>query len=79
MTERRINHLTRAFIAEMSQKGRRAGSPNCSICNGPVDLKTAKTDEGGKSVHEECYVRRMRRRQITLQPQNRARHRTNRS
>jgi hypothetical protein len=29
---------------------------NCSICNKPVDLETAKTDENGKTVHEECYV-----------------------
>jgi hypothetical protein len=66
MRERRINHLTRAFIAEMSQKERRhAGLPNCSICNEPVDLKTAKTDEDGKSVHEECYVDRMRRDPVT--------------
>jgi hypothetical protein len=39
--------------------------PNCSICNEPVDLKTAKTDEDGKSVHEECYVDRMRRDPVT--------------
>lgn len=65
MTERRINHLARAFIAEMSQKGRHAGLPNCSICNGPLDLKIAKTDEDGKGVHEDCYVRTIRRREIT--------------
>ena len=29
---------------------------NCSICNKPVDLETAKTDDDGKTVHEECYV-----------------------
>ena len=29
---------------------------NCSICNKPVDLLTAKTDAAGKAVHEECYV-----------------------
>lgn len=32
----------------------------CSLCNDPVDLRTAKTDEYGKAIHEECYVRRMR-------------------
>lgn len=31
---------------------------NCSICNRPVDLKTAKTNESGQPVHEERYVRR---------------------
>jgi hypothetical protein len=28
----------------------------CAICNRPVDLKTTKTNERGKAVHEECYV-----------------------
>ena len=35
--------------------------PKCSICNEPVELKTAKTDEDGKAVHEDCYVGRMMR------------------
>jgi hypothetical protein len=30
----------------------------CVICNKPVDLRTAKTNEAGKPVHEECYVLR---------------------
>jgi hypothetical protein len=32
----------------------------CSICNKPVDLMIALTDQDGKAVHEECYVRKMR-------------------
>jgi hypothetical protein len=28
----------------------------CSLCNKPVDLNTAKTNEAGQAVHEECYV-----------------------
>jgi hypothetical protein len=28
--------------------------PNCSICNEPLELKTSKTDENGKAVHEDC-------------------------
>jgi len=71
MTERRINHRTRAFMAEMSQKGRgRTGLPNFSICNEPVDLKTAKTVLDGKGVHEECYVDRMRRDPVTTLARN---------
>jgi hypothetical protein len=71
MIERRMNHLTREFIAEMSQKGRRpTGLSNCSICDEPVDLKTAKTDEDGKRVHEECYVDRMRRDPVTTLARN---------
>ena len=29
----------------------------CPHCNKPVDLCVAMTDERGKAVHEECYVR----------------------
>jgi hypothetical protein len=29
---------------------------NCSICNQPVALEIAKTDDFGQAVHEECYV-----------------------
>jgi len=30
----------------------------CSICGWSVTLELSKTDEGGKAVHEFCYVRR---------------------
>jgi len=30
----------------------------CSICSWSVTLELSKTDEGGKAVHELCYVRR---------------------
>ena len=33
--------------------------PRCSICNEPVEVEAAKTDEDGQAVHEDCYVRRM--------------------
>ena len=32
----------------------------CSICNEAVELATAKTDESGQPVHEECYLQRVR-------------------
>jgi hypothetical protein len=71
MTERRINHLTRAFIAEISQKVRKHGGlPNCSICNEPVDIKTAKTNEDGKAVHDKCYLDRLRHDPVTTLPRN---------
>jgi hypothetical protein len=31
-------------------------APLCSYCNRPVDITTAKTDEFGKAIHEDCYV-----------------------
>ena len=30
----------------------------CSICAIPLPLETSRTDEDGKGVHEECYVRK---------------------
>ena len=40
----------------------------CSICDKPVELATAKTDEYGKLVHEDCYVRRVRLKESTPPP-----------
>jgi hypothetical protein len=31
----------------------------CRICGKPVAIETCKTDDGGKAVHEECYVLRL--------------------
>jgi hypothetical protein len=30
--------------------------PICSVCNEPVELNTAKVNEVGNPIHEECYV-----------------------
>jgi hypothetical protein len=30
----------------------------CTVCTMPISLETSKTDENGKAVHEECYVRK---------------------
>ena len=30
----------------------------CCICAGPIALEASNTDERGKAVHEECYVRK---------------------
>ena len=37
---------------------RREATTRCSICGRSVTLELSKTDEGGKAVHECCYVRR---------------------
>ena len=34
--------------------------PLCSICNKPVELDIAVTDQDRKPVHEECYVLKLR-------------------
>ena len=31
-------------------------APICSICNKPVSLNSAKTDEDGTAIHEACYL-----------------------
>jgi len=45
-----------ARIRQFTSKSR---FPMCSLCNEPVELRTAKTDEDGKAVHEECYTLKM--------------------
>jgi hypothetical protein len=39
--------------------------PLCSICNAPVPLESAKTDENGEAIHEECYTLKVQRHQVT--------------
>ena len=38
----------------------------CCVCNAPVELTTAKTDERGKAIHEDCYVLKMRPEHATV-------------
>ena len=33
--------------------------PTCALCNNPIKLEKCKTDECGKAVHEECYIRKV--------------------
>jgi hypothetical protein len=30
--------------------------PMCSLCGEPVSLEDCKTDDGGRAVHERCYI-----------------------
>lgn len=32
----------------------------CPICDHPVRLELAKTDENGRAIHEQCYVLKLR-------------------
>jgi hypothetical protein len=34
-------------------------TPVCSVCKRPIRLETAKTDENGEAVHEDCYLQRL--------------------
>ena len=38
--------------------------PACAICNKPVPLETAKIDEDGQTVHEQCYVLKIKSEQV---------------
>jgi hypothetical protein len=35
----------------------------CAICGNPVSLEYAKTDEDGQTVHEQCYVLKVKGKQ----------------
>jgi hypothetical protein len=32
----------------------------CAFCNSPVLIETAKTNERGQLIHEDCYVQSLR-------------------
>ena len=34
-------------------------APLCVVCNQPVTLEMAKTDETGRAIHDECYLQRV--------------------
>ena len=34
--------------------------PACALCSKPIQLEISKTDEVGKAVHGECYLRRLK-------------------
>jgi len=40
----------------------------CSICEKPVSLESAKGDEYGRKIHEECYALKMKLKQATTLP-----------
>jgi hypothetical protein len=42
----------------------------CPVCNKPVSLESAKTDEHGRAIHEDCYVLALRLKQATNDTQN---------
>jgi hypothetical protein len=44
--------------------------PICSICNKPVELLTATTDEDGNIVHEICHWLKMRLKEARKPPES---------
>lgn len=40
--------------------------PACAICDKPVSLEAAKSDEEGRVVHEQCYVLKLKKEQDSI-------------
>jgi hypothetical protein len=47
-----------------------SGLIRCSLCQRPVPLESSKTDENGKTVHEECYVLGLRLKRAMIPPKD---------
>jgi hypothetical protein len=56
---KRSNNLRQAIVPLHSNIASRRRFFPCSICNEFVQLETAKVDDVGKPVHEECYVQKV--------------------
>jgi hypothetical protein len=41
--------------------------PLCPVCNQPVALETAKVDEVGRAIHDECYFAIVRRKDFDIE------------
>ena len=54
------DNLAKAQPIEKRRRLSQSPFPICSICRYPVDLTISKTDESGESVHEDCYVLKLR-------------------
>jgi len=54
-----MNHIVRVSAAVVSL---------CVICKKPASLETAKADERGQTVHEECYLLKMKLTAVTTKP-----------
>jgi len=44
------------------------GFMGCAICGKPLRLATAKSDNGGLPIHEECHMLRLKLMQATTPP-----------
>jgi hypothetical protein len=44
----------------------------CPLCNKPVALENAKTDENGQPIHEDCYIRTLATATEKASPERRA-------
>ena len=40
----------------------------CSICENAVSIESAKADEYGRAIHEECYALKIKLKQATMPP-----------
>jgi hypothetical protein len=66
----RVNYMrSEALPYAPSHNGRAVSKPIpqtlCSICNRPVSLENAKTEEHGLAIHEECYLLKLKLKRAT--------------
>lgn len=52
--------LLRIPLNRFATSNEQSRNPLCSICNQPVPLEAAKTQEEGLAVHEECYLLKLK-------------------
>ena len=62
MNRRKVRRLN---LASENRAGPKAFSFPCPICNLPVLLETAKTDDRGQAIHERCYLLSVRLKHAT--------------
>jgi len=48
--------VTSCPFLEVFVASQESALPICPACNRPVPLESAKTDDKGRAIHEECYV-----------------------
>ena len=55
-----VPSLLRVPLSSFATNIGQSRNPLCSICNQPVPLEAAKTQEQGLAVHEECYLLKLK-------------------
>ena len=53
---RRTRRLAIGMATPDSSPKKESAAPRCRICDKPVALETAETDDAGNAIHAECYA-----------------------
>jgi len=65
MRRTRPNSKQSSENALPARTGSRVPDLRCTICEQPIPIETAKTDDNGHPIHEECYLLRVRLKRAT--------------